>query len=124
MQAELIGLLKPCITYIYIQIFARMADYIRTHPYIRNVPEPTVVSLFSLSLSSSGMSGGVSLVVWMSIPLGQPVARALAMDLSPPHEWEHPVFLEATLNVTYHPSVTIIAAELARTLFRVIEPID
>ena len=33
MRAELIGHLKPCMTDIYIHIVARMADYIRTHPY-------------------------------------------------------------------------------------------
>ena len=37
MRAELIGHFKPCMTEIitYIHIDARMADYIRTHPYER-----------------------------------------------------------------------------------------
>ena len=34
MRAELIGHFKACITEIYLHIDARMADYIRTHPYI------------------------------------------------------------------------------------------
>ena len=33
MRAELIGRFKPCMTDIYLHIDARMADYIRTHPY-------------------------------------------------------------------------------------------
>ena len=33
MRAELIGHFKPCMTDIYLHIDARMADYIRTHPY-------------------------------------------------------------------------------------------
>ena len=33
MRAELIGHFKPCMTEIYLHIDARMADYIRTHPY-------------------------------------------------------------------------------------------
>jgi len=33
MRAELIGHLQPCMTEIYLYIDARMADYIRTHPY-------------------------------------------------------------------------------------------
>ena len=34
MRADIIGHCKPCMTDIYIHIDARMADYIRTHPYI------------------------------------------------------------------------------------------
>ena len=34
MRAELIGHLKVCMTEIYLHIDARMADYIRTHPYV------------------------------------------------------------------------------------------
>ena len=34
MRAELIGHFKPCMTDIYLYIYARMADYIRTHPYV------------------------------------------------------------------------------------------
>ena len=34
MRAELIGHFEPCMTEIYLHMFARMADYIRTHPYI------------------------------------------------------------------------------------------
>ena len=37
MRVELIGHCKPCMTDIYIHIDARMADYIRTHPYIVDV---------------------------------------------------------------------------------------
>ena len=33
MRVELIGHFKPCMTDIYLHIDARMADYIRTHPY-------------------------------------------------------------------------------------------
>ena len=33
MRAELIGDFEPCMTEIYLHIDARMADYIRTHPY-------------------------------------------------------------------------------------------
>ena len=33
MRADIIGHFKPCMTDIYIRIDARMADYIRTHPY-------------------------------------------------------------------------------------------
>ena len=33
MRAELIGHFEPCMTDIYLYIYARMADYIRTHPY-------------------------------------------------------------------------------------------
>ena len=33
MRAELIGHFQPCVTDIYLHIDARMADYIRTHPY-------------------------------------------------------------------------------------------
>ena len=33
MRADRIGHFKPCMTDIYIHIDARMADYIRTHPY-------------------------------------------------------------------------------------------
>ena len=36
MRAELIGHFEPCMTEIYLHIDARMADYIRTHPYIRH----------------------------------------------------------------------------------------
>ena len=32
MRAELIGHFEPCMTDIYLHIYARMADYIRTHP--------------------------------------------------------------------------------------------
>ena len=34
MRAELIGHFQPCMTDIYLHIDARMADYIRTHPYL------------------------------------------------------------------------------------------
>ena len=34
MRAELIGHFKACMTEIYLHIDARMADYIRTHPYV------------------------------------------------------------------------------------------
>ena len=34
MRAELIGHFKPCMTEIDLHIDARMADYIRTHPYL------------------------------------------------------------------------------------------
>ena len=33
MRVELIGHFEPCMTEIYLHIDARMADYIRTHPY-------------------------------------------------------------------------------------------
>ena len=33
MRVELIGHFQPCMTEIYLHIDARMADYIRTHPY-------------------------------------------------------------------------------------------
>ena len=33
MRVELIGHFQPCMTDIYLHIDARMADYIRTHPY-------------------------------------------------------------------------------------------
>ena len=36
MRAELIGHFQPCMTDMYLHIDARMADYIRTHPYRRN----------------------------------------------------------------------------------------
>ena len=36
MRAELIGHFEPCMTEIYLHIYARMADYIRTHPYGRD----------------------------------------------------------------------------------------
>ena len=32
-RAELIGYFEPCMTEIYLHIDARMADYIRMHPY-------------------------------------------------------------------------------------------
>ena len=35
MRAELIDHFEPCMTEIYLHIDARMADYIRTHPYCR-----------------------------------------------------------------------------------------
>ena len=34
MRAELIGHLKACMTEIYLHIDARVADFIRTHPYL------------------------------------------------------------------------------------------
>ena len=34
MRVELIGQFKPCMTDIYLHTDARMADYIRTHPYV------------------------------------------------------------------------------------------
>ena len=34
MRVELIGHFQPCMTEIYLYIDARMADYIRTHPYL------------------------------------------------------------------------------------------
>ena len=34
MRAELIGHFKACMTEIYLHTVARMADYIRTHPYV------------------------------------------------------------------------------------------
>ena len=34
MRAELIGHFQPCMTEIHLHIDARMADYIRTHPYL------------------------------------------------------------------------------------------
>ena len=34
MRAELIGHFQPCMTDIYLHIDARVADYIRTHPYL------------------------------------------------------------------------------------------
>ena len=37
MRAELIGHFKACMTEIYLHIDARMADYIRTHPYCRRI---------------------------------------------------------------------------------------
>ena len=37
MRAELIGHFEPCMTDIYLYIYARMADYIRTHPYACDV---------------------------------------------------------------------------------------
>ena len=43
MRAELVGHFETCMTDIYIHIDARMADYIRTHPYL-----PTVLSRGSL----------------------------------------------------------------------------
>ena len=33
MRSDIIGHFKPCMTEIYLHIDARMADYIRTHPY-------------------------------------------------------------------------------------------
>ena len=33
MRADIIGYFKACMTDIYLHIYARMADYIRTHPY-------------------------------------------------------------------------------------------
>ena len=33
MRAELIDHFEPCMTEIYLHVDARMADYIRTHPY-------------------------------------------------------------------------------------------
>ena len=36
-RAELIGHFEACMTEIYLRIDARMADYIRTHPYACNV---------------------------------------------------------------------------------------
>ena len=33
MRVELIGHFQPCMTDIFLHIDARMADYIRTHPY-------------------------------------------------------------------------------------------
>ena len=43
MRVELIGHFEPCMTEIYLYIDARMADYIRTHPYpttacVKNAP--------------------------------------------------------------------------------------
>ena len=32
-RVQLIGLLEPCTTEIYLYIVARMADYMATHPY-------------------------------------------------------------------------------------------
>ena len=40
MRTELIGYFEPCMTEIYLHIDARMADYIRTHPYS---PDMTVL---------------------------------------------------------------------------------
>ena len=37
MRAELIGHFKACMTDIYLHIDARVADYIRTHPYARDM---------------------------------------------------------------------------------------
>ena len=34
MRAKLIGHFEPCMTEIYLDIDARRADYIRTHPYL------------------------------------------------------------------------------------------
>ena len=36
MRADIIGHFKPCMTDICIHIDARMADYIRTHPYVHD----------------------------------------------------------------------------------------
>ena len=40
MRAELIGHFEPCMTDIYLYIYARMAYYIRTHPYLIHAPLP------------------------------------------------------------------------------------
>ena len=38
MRADIIGHFQPCMTDIYLHIDARMADYIRTHPYLHCSP--------------------------------------------------------------------------------------
>eukprot|EP01048_Picozoa_sp_COSAG05_P023296 COSAG05_NODE_4983_length_1302_cov_2.063175_2_plen_156_part_00 len=50
MCAEIIGHLKPCMTDIYLHTDARMADYIRTHPYLCLSRSIVLVPSFSLSL--------------------------------------------------------------------------
>ena len=45
MRVELMGHFKPCMTDIYLHIDARMADYIRTHPYADGCPVCTAVRL-------------------------------------------------------------------------------
>ena len=42
MRVELIGHFEPCMTEIYLHLDARMADYIRTHPYARP-PRPLLM---------------------------------------------------------------------------------
>ena len=44
MRADIIDHFKPCMTDIYIHIDARMADYIRTHPYVMS-SSPAIVFL-------------------------------------------------------------------------------
>eukprot|EP01048_Picozoa_sp_COSAG05_P021269 COSAG05_NODE_3863_length_1801_cov_2.178613_3_plen_154_part_00 len=41
MRAESIGHFQPCMTEIYLHIDARMADYIRTHPYLVRIRSQT-----------------------------------------------------------------------------------
>ena len=43
MRVEFIGHFQPCMTEIYLHIDARMADYIRTHPYAHHLNEPRAV---------------------------------------------------------------------------------
>ena len=62
MRVELIGHFQPCMTDIYLHIDARMADYIRTHPYVRvyrhavrrtvNSPDLELKPVFSTAFSS------------------------------------------------------------------------
>ena len=51
MRAELIGHFEPCMTEIYLHIYARMADDIRTHPYALNFP-------LTLQIVGAGVGGG------------------------------------------------------------------
>ena len=60
MRVELIGHFKPCMTEIYLHIDARMADYIRTHPYGRASPESSCMTeqeQVPFSRGGTGQSG-------------------------------------------------------------------
>ena len=78
MRAESIGHLIRCITDIYLHIVARMADYIRTHPYRYHFDQNVAAWLGFYSIGA-GAAGGV--VVGMFADRYQRRAKVLIVSL-------------------------------------------
>ena len=79
MRAELIGHFEPCMTEIYLHIDARMADYIRTHPYVSKQASEQRVMCRRYIVTSfiSGImltcDSSVAVVYWRKTLYGCPV---------------------------------------------------
>ena len=67
MRAESIGHFKPCISEIYLHIDARMADHIRTHPYVGSAH--TRVGVFCRAWLAAAMPthAGPAVLVWLTV---------------------------------------------------------